>query len=133
MKILKRLFGIPETALPVDPGAWSVQDGLVRIDLSRMPELKTPGSGVRLEGDGLKRRLLVFHGDDGQYHAVANHCTHMGRRIDPIAGTRRIECCSISKSTYTYDGQPVGGAAKKPLQAFAVMLDAATLTITLTE
>jgi hypothetical protein len=50
MKFLKRLFGICETPLPGDPQAWSVKDGSVRIVLSRMPELKTPGSGVRLEG-----------------------------------------------------------------------------------
>jgi nitrite reductase/ring-hydroxylating ferredoxin subunit len=131
MKFLKRLFGICETAPPGDQQAWSIQKGSVRIDLSRMPELKTPGSGVRLEGKGLAPRLLVFHGDDGQYHAVANRCTHMGRRIDTLAGSSTIECCSVSKSTFTYDGQPVGGAAKKPLKTYAVAQDGETLVIAL--
>ncbi|MGA6926743.1 MAG: Rieske (2Fe-2S) protein [Desulfosarcina sp.] len=131
MKFLKRLFGICETQLPGDPQAWSVGDGNVRIDLSRMSELTHPGGGVRLEGKGLTPRLLVFHGDDGRYHAIANRCTHMGRRIDAIAGSNTIQCCSVSKSTFTYDGRPVGGAAKKPVDTYPVVQEAETLTISL--
>ena len=63
MKFLKRLFGICETPLPSDLQSWSVQNGTVKIDLSRTPELKTSGSGVRLEGKGLDPRLLVFKGE----------------------------------------------------------------------
>jgi len=129
MKFLKRLFGICETQLPGDSQAWSVQDGSVQIALSRMPELKTPGSGVRLEGKATVTRLLVFHGDDGHYHAIENRCTHMGRRIDMIPGSHTIECCSVSKSTFAYDGQPLGGAAKTPVKTFPVTLDGETLTI----
>ncbi|WP_419659631.1 Rieske [2Fe-2S] iron-sulfur domain protein [Desulfosarcina variabilis str. Montpellier] len=133
MKFFKRLLGICETPLPADSDAWAVQDGNVRINLSRMNELKNPGSGVRLEGKGLDPRLLVFHGDDGQYHAVANRCTHMGRRIDPIAGGSVIQCCSVSKSTFTYDGRPVGGAAQRPLKTYGISQDQETLTIKLDE
>lgn len=131
MKFLKRIFGICETPLPADPGAWSTDGGTVCVDLARMPELSMPGSGVRLEGNGLDTRLLVFHGDDGQYHAVVNRCTHMGRRIDAIAGSSVIQCCSVSKSTYTYDGTPVGGAATKPLTTLPVAREKEILTIKL--
>jgi nitrite reductase/ring-hydroxylating ferredoxin subunit len=131
MKFLKRLFGICETRLPGDPQSWSVQNGTVKIDLSRTPELKMTGGGLRLEGKGLDPRLLVFHGDDGQYHAIANRCTHMGRRIDTLAGSGTIQCCSVSKSTFTYDGQPVGGAAKKPVRTYPVAQDGETLVIAL--
>jgi nitrite reductase/ring-hydroxylating ferredoxin subunit len=97
-----------------------------------MPELMAPGSGVRLEGKDLDPRLLVYHGEDGQFHAVANRCTHMGRRIDILSGTQLLQCCSVSKSTFDYDGRPVGGAAKKALTAYAVNREAGTLTIELT-
>ncbi|WP_319522564.1 Rieske (2Fe-2S) protein [uncultured Desulfosarcina sp.] len=129
MKFFKRLLGICETPTPNDPDAWTVANGVVSIDLARMPELDSPGGGVRLEGKDSAPRLLVFHGDDGQHHAVSNRCTHMGRRIDPIAGSKIIQCCSVSKSTYTYDGKPVGGAAKKPLQTYPVELEGKTLKI----
>ena len=133
MKFFKRLLGICETPPPGDPDAWQVTDGSVRIDLSRLPELKEAGGGIRLEGNGIEPRLLIFHGDDGQYHAVSNRCTHMGRRIDPIVGSKIIQCCSVSKSTFTYDGKPVGGAAKKPLKTYPVELEGDTLTIQLTQ
>ena len=132
MKFLKRIFGICETPQPTDTGGWTYGNGQVRLDLSRMPELKNPGGGVRLEGKGLDPRLLVFLGDDGGYHAVANRCTHMGRRIDTLPGRHTIQCCSVSKSTFTYDGQPVGGAAKKPLKTYPAILQEDILTITLT-
>jgi nitrite reductase/ring-hydroxylating ferredoxin subunit len=132
MKFLKRIFGISETPLPADPQAWSLESGTVRIDLGRMPELRAPGSGVRLEGKDLDPRLLVYHGEDGQFHAVANRCTHMGRRIDILSGTQSLQCCSVSKSTFDYDGRPVGGAAKKALTTYAVNREAGTLTIELT-
>ncbi|BBO70040.1 hypothetical protein DSCA_39700 [Desulfosarcina alkanivorans] len=131
MKFLKRIFGICETPLPVNADAWTVESGSVRIDLARMSELTPTGSGVRLEGSGLDPRLLVFHGDDDRYYAVANRCTHMGRRIDTIAGSGTIQCCSVSKSTFTYDGSPVGGAAKTPLKTYPVELEGETLTIQL--
>jgi nitrite reductase/ring-hydroxylating ferredoxin subunit len=131
MKFLKRLLGICDTRLPADPNAWNVKEGEVHIDLARMPELKAAGSGVRLEGNGLDPRLLVFHGDDDQYYAVANRCTHMGRRIDTIAGSNTIQCCSVSKSTFTYDGNPVGGAAKSSLKTYSVALNGKTLVIAL--
>ena len=131
MKFLKRLFGICETPLPGNAEAWEVENGAVRIDLARMPELKTAGSGVRLEGNGLDPRLLVFHGDDEQYYAVTNRCTHMGRRIDTIAGSNTIQCCSISKSTFTYDGSPVGGAAKMPLKTYPVRREGDKLIVSL--
>ncbi len=132
MKFLKRIFGISETPLPADPQAWSLEGGTVRIDLGRMPELTAPGSGVRLEGKGLDPRLLVYHGDDGQLHAVANRCTHMGRRIDILSGSNTIQCCSVFKSTFDYHGRPVGGAAKKALTTYTVAREGEkTLTIKL--
>jgi nitrite reductase/ring-hydroxylating ferredoxin subunit len=131
MKFLKRILGICETPIPGDPQAWSSKGGTVRIDLSRTPELKRPGNGVRLEGNGLDTRLLVFYGDDGQYHAIANRCTHMGRRIDVIAGSNTMECCSVSKSTYTYEGQPVSGAAKKPVKSYPVSQEGDILMVDL--
>jgi nitrite reductase/ring-hydroxylating ferredoxin subunit len=132
MKFLKRIFGICETPQPTDAGAWTYGNGQVRLNLTRIPELKNPGGGVRLEGKGLDPRLLVFLGDDGGYHAVANRCTHMGRRIDTLPGSHTIQCCSVSKSTFSYDGQPVGGAAKKPLRTYPAILQEDILTITLT-
>jgi Rieske Fe-S protein len=55
----------------------------------------------------------------------------MGRRIDPIAGSKTIQCCSVSKSTFTYDGKPVGGAAKTSLRTYPVSREGDTLVVSL--
>jgi nitrite reductase/ring-hydroxylating ferredoxin subunit len=120
MKFLKRLLGICETPLPMDNASWDYDDQGIRLRLDQTPEIAKPGGAVRLEGKGLPKRILVVHGEDGGYHAFGNHCTHMGRRIDPRPGSDRVECCSVSKSTFTYAGEPVGGAARKSLEVFPV-------------
>ena len=132
MKWLKRIFGISETPQPGPDAGWKVANQAIKIDLNQMPEIAHPGSAVRLEGKGLPVRILVVHGNDGNFHAFANRCTHMGRRIDILPGTDRIECCSVSKSTFDYGGQPLGGAARKPLRVFTVTLSDNELAIQLT-
>jgi nitrite reductase/ring-hydroxylating ferredoxin subunit len=55
-------------------------------------------------------RVLVIRGDDGKFHAFHNRCTHIGhRRLDPVPGTGTVQCCSVGKSTYTYDGKKIFG------------------------
>lgn len=120
MKILKMIFGICETRPPSDDACWEYADQEIRLLLERVPELDRPGSAVRLEGKGLPVRTLVVHGQDGTFHAFANRCTHMGRRMDPVGGADRIRCCSLGQSAFSYEGEPMGGTAKKPLQVFSV-------------
>ncbi len=131
MKFLKRILGICETPLPADDGCWEYAGEAILLHLDRAPELDRPGSALRLEGKGLPLRSLVVYGTDGTFHAFANRCTHIGRRIDPKPGEARIECCSVSKSTFDYDGNPVGGAAKSPLYVFAVFAEGNELRIAL--
>jgi nitrite reductase/ring-hydroxylating ferredoxin subunit len=129
MEWFKRLLGICSTRPPADPGAWRrVPDG-VEIDLQRVPELSTAGGAVRLEEGDVTKRVLVVHGEDGHYHAFVNRCTHMGRRIDPLPGTDRVRCCSVSRSTFDYTGGVVSGAAKAGLQTLTVRLQERWLTI----
>ena len=131
MKLIKRILGLCETRMPSDAGGWRYGDGTITVQLSRMPELRQPGGAVRLEGGGLPRKILVVPGTDGAFHAFSNRCTHMGRRLDPLPGQDRIECCSVSKSTFTYAGEPVSGAASTPLETFSILAEGDTLQIAL--
>jgi len=125
----QRLFGKPATKPPQDPGCWSYAGGTVSVDLKRAPELGEPGGAVRLEGAALPKRVLVFHGDDGEYHAFINQCTHAKRRLDPVPDSGTIQCCSISKSTYDYSGQSCHGPGKKAISGLSVSVEADQLTI----
>ena len=131
MKWLKRIFGICETPLPANGASWRYAEQEIRIQLDEMPELGHPGSAVRLEGKNLPARTLVVHSQDGTFHAFANRCTHMGRRIDLLGGTDRIECCSVNKSIFDFNGLPLGGAARKALPVFTVTAVGRELVINL--
>lgn len=108
----QRIFGVSATYKPLDPQCWSFSGGKILIDLNRATELKKPGGALRLENGGLPMRVLVIRGDDGKFHAFHNRCSHIGhRRLDPVAGTGTVQCCSVGKSTYTYEGKKVFGPA----------------------
>ena len=99
------------------------------LDLDRAPELAEPGGAIRLEGGDLEHRILVIHGDDGNYHAFKNRCMHMGRRLDPVPGTNTVQCCSVNKATYDYRGAIVFGPAKGPIEVLTVTVDERKLLI----
>jgi len=131
MGIFKKIFGICETKPPVDNSAWSVVGNAVTLDLGRLPELAKAGGAVRLEGNGLSARIFVMKGDNGEFYVYENRCTHMGRRLDPGERDGTVKCCSVSGSVFDLNGNPVGGAAKKPVTMFPVSLDGNQLRISL--
>lgn len=128
----QRIFGTPATSKPLDPQCWSFSDGKILIDLKLATELKKPGGALRLEGGELPRRVLVIRGDDGKFHAFHNRCTHIGhRRLDPVPGTATVQCCSVGKSTYTYDGKKVYGPPTGAIKTFKVDAQGDRLTVSL--
>lgn len=128
---LQRLFGISATKVPADQGCWTYADGKLRLELRRAHELAQPGGAIRLEGKNLPDRILVVRGDDGNYHAFRNRCQHMGRRLDPVPGTPTVQCCSINKTTYAYDGKVLHGPAKEAVGTFETRMTDGELIINL--
>jgi nitrite reductase/ring-hydroxylating ferredoxin subunit len=116
----QRVLGIPATGRPADPDCWSYSSGQVVVDLGRAPELSQPAGAIRLEGQNLPERILVVHGEDGRYRAFVNRCRHMGRRLDPVPGENTVQCCSVGKSTYDYDGKLQFGPSAEGVSTFVV-------------
>ena len=129
--VVDRVRGKPQTKLPVVEGAWSLKDGTLILDLDRMPELEDLGGAVRIEGPILPDPILVVLGEDGKYYSFKNVCTHSGRMIDPVAGTMELQCCSVSRSTFDYEGQVLSGPAEGPLTSYPLVVDGKDLLITL--
>lgn len=130
--IFQRIFGLPATPKPLHPQCWTFSDGKIMIDLKRASELETPGGALRLEGNGLPRRVLVIRGEDGAFHAYHNRCAHFGhRRLDPVLGSGTVQCCSVGKSTYDYDGRKLYGPAPAPIGTFKIELDGERLIVSL--
>lgn len=133
MGIFHRIFGICQTKPPGDPQCWSVSGRMVEIELAKAPELSRPGGAIRLEGDSISTRVLVFVDDNGVLHAMENRCAHAGRRLDPVADGAKVQCCSIGKSTFDPQGHLQGGSAKKDVKIFAISTGDGKLTVDLSE
>ena len=128
---LKRIFGICETGVPNDGSCWSVQDGVVEVQLDKAPELTKQGAAMRHEGQGLEPRLLLLNGIDGKYHAYENACACSGWRLDPVEGEEKVQCCTLMASTYDYDGKKLSGPAEKDVVTHPVEEEDGKLTIRL--
>jgi nitrite reductase/ring-hydroxylating ferredoxin subunit len=130
--IWQRLFGISATDKPQDEGGWHYASGQLTISLDRVPELTRKGSAVRFEGKRLPVRVLVVFGEEGQYQAFQNRCTHLGhRRLDYVPGTETVQCCSVNKSTYTFDGGKIHGPAPHPIPTYPVAVGEGELRISI--
>lgn len=128
----QRLMGISATTKPGIEGCWNYADGKLTIDLDMALELKIPGGAMRFEGKNLPERMLVVHGEDGEYRAFHNRCTHFGhRRLDPVPGTNTVQCCSINKSTYESGGHKIFGPAPHPITLYPVKKEQETLIVSM--
>jgi nitrite reductase/ring-hydroxylating ferredoxin subunit len=127
--IFQRILGIPATGRPTDPAAWRMEGGRLVVNLDHAPELARPGGALRIEGHGCPERVLVLHGEDGTFRAWRNRCGHKGRRLDPVAGTETIQCCSINEATYTFGCEKLKGPGDKPVVPFTVAIEGRLLQI----
>ncbi len=114
-----------------DSSAWRYEHSTLTVNLELLPELTSPGNALRFEGNNLPQRVLVICGDDRSCHAVHNRCTHMGRRLDFVPGTKTVQCCSISKSTWEFNGTPLHGQGRRKLTTFPVEQDGNVLRVLL--
>lgn len=133
MEVLKRILGICKTGTPADEGCWSFADRTITVDMTRAEEIRTVGGAIRLEGRGLPEKVLLFQGLDGRFYALKNQCTHIGkRRIDPMIGQDRLNCCSVMGSVFTYKGDVISGPARKPLTSYPIVMQSDRILITVT-
>ena len=128
--ILKALLGKCETK-ELDPGLWSIENGVVRVKLGEVDELAIKGGAVYLQGRGLDIPILIVRTEDDRYLAFANKCTHGGRKIDHVPSESRLRCCSLGHSNYDYNGNVVKGMAKRPITKHETKISDADLIIKL--
>lgn len=129
--IFQRILGICATKQPSDEDCWTFENGKIIVDLVRAPELGRRNGAIRLEKKNLPERVLVIQGDDGEYHAFKNRCTHGKRRLDPMPGIQQVQCCSIGKSTFDYGGKKISGSAKEDIDIYMMTVEDGKLLIAL--
>ena len=75
-------------------------------------------------GDCVLDGAIVYREGDGPIRAYAARCTHLGCRIDRIAGDEIV--CPCHGSRFRADGSVVTGPATKPLIALRIEPDPKT-------
>lgn len=127
--LFKAILGKCETK-PLSTELWSVEEGKVVVKIGQKPDAIPKGGAAYLEGKGLQEPLLIVHTDDDKYLSFTNRCTHMKRKIDPVAGEAKLRCCSVFHSKFDYEGKPLSGPAKDPLKRHHVEADKGNLVVT---
>jgi nitrite reductase/ring-hydroxylating ferredoxin subunit len=133
-KISDFIRGASQTGLPQIEDSWTYKEVVLMLDLAKLPELGDLGGAVRIQGDVLSGPILIVLGEDDNYYAFQNSCTHIGRMIDPATGTMTLRCSSIickHPSTYDYQGNVLSGLAEGPLTSYQVSREGEQLIITL--
>lgn len=94
---------------------------LLRVRDRPAPVLVPPDVplGLSLRGD-----VVLHRGDDGSVRAFAARCTHLGCRLDRIAGGQIV--CPCHGSRFFPDGRVAAGPATRPLSALRVRPHAAS-------
>jgi cytochrome b6-f complex iron-sulfur subunit len=129
VEFFKAVAGICRTN-PLGDHLWEFDGNRATVKIDQVAELQSPGGAVFLQGKGLKQPVLIVRGNEGGFHAFANRCTHMGRKLDPVPGEPVLRCCSVSHSTFDYHGQKLTGPAKGPVTVYHSEVQEGGLVIT---
>ncbi|WP_426757269.1 ubiquinol-cytochrome c reductase iron-sulfur subunit [Myxococcus sp. Y35] len=120
--------GGPGAACEEVPTPGSPEEGWVEVPLADHPALEVPGgaSVVRIPQSLLD--VVVVHPSPGCYTALWRICTHGDCAVDwvPVEGVMECPCHG---SRFGQDGQVLSGPATRPLAAFRVVRQGASLFI----
>ena len=107
------------------------QDGAVSLALADYPELQKPGGVLPVRPAGAKKPVMIVRGEGEQFSAFSLKCTHLGCTVGWNEAARSFDC-PCHGSRFEIDGTVKKGPAKRPLTAYAVTSDGATLRFSIT-
>lgn len=124
-----KLSGVSQVDL-LAADAWAFSDGVLSIELNRVPALAETASAVRVEDEALPERVLVIHAHDGDFYAYRNACSHGGRRVD-LQDDGTLKCTSFGESRYEADGAVISGPAPEPLTTYPIAHEGGVVRVTI--
>ena len=117
MSFFKAIFGICNSP-KLDESLWRYEGGSIFLDEIAFDKQNVVG--VYMKGQCLPDPVLLYRGDDGVLRAARNVCPHAKRKIDPLPGSSKLRCCSVSHSDFGYDGKKINGPANDNLVVYSV-------------
>ena len=87
---------------------------MVRIDLTRIPELRPTGSAIKFIDESRKLWLLIAHTEKHRYVALDQKCTHGGGPLTYVHKHRMLECTCWGHAQFALDGRILRWPNSKP-------------------
>ena len=117
---------------PIQPGAYIIENGKLRITLTQAPELANIGGSIKIPDPKLPEPLIIARTGSGQFAVMSLKCTHAGREIEYLSQSQQFQCSKCNHSLFDINGSPIQGPAKRPLNKYSSrlgLLDRNKLTI----
>jgi len=108
---------------PIDPAAYVVETGVLRIALPQVPTLSQIGGAVKIIDGRLPAPLIVARTGETDYSVVSLLCTHRNVEVEYRADEHQFRCASLGHSRFGEDGARRRGPARKPLARFVAAPD----------
>jgi Rieske Fe-S protein len=125
------MFGPPskKTTLSPDGNVLVIQVGAhASFQLSKHPELQTPGTAVVLTPPEVDAPIVVFRKDAATLEAFSAICTHQGCTVFVDQAAMDLSC-PCHGSVFTFEGQVVNGPAAVPLPMLTVTMNGDIVTV----
>lgn len=104
------------------------EGGEVRLALSDYAELQQPSGVLPVRPGGSGKPIMIVRGDGDRFAAYSLKCTHLGCTVGWNSAERTFDC-PCHRSRFKTDGSVLKGPAKRPLTAYPVEFDGATLRL----
>lgn len=112
----------PAPALEFADDAATVRGTEVEIELSRVPQWRSPGDAASAVVF-LAAQIIVVRRGSSEFSAFSAVCPHAGCGVSAVQASQLV--CPCHGSTFTFDGARVSGPAPSGLTALPVSYDAA--------
>ncbi len=95
----------------------AVKDNVVEIDVSKIPELATPGGMIAAQPAGMRKPLIVMRLEDARFRVLSSRCPHLGCTVRWDNEAQSLKC-PCHGSRFSDDGKVTKGPAKTSLREY---------------
>ncbi len=95
----------------------AAKDGVVEIDVGKIPELATPGGMIAAQPQGSRKPLIVMRLEGERFRVLSSRCPHLGCTVRWDNEAQQLRC-PCHNSRFGDDGKVLKGPAKEPLREY---------------
>ena len=119
------------TTPDIPPGAITIQDQSLIVNLEQAPALNKPGAAAKLVDVERSINLIIVQPEKDRFAALDRSCTHGGAQVSYNRHRSTVQCTNWGHSEFALDGEVLGGSARQPLRTYRVRREGNRLEILL--